>query len=298
VRVGFIGLGRMGRPMAENILAAGHTLVVHNRSPEPVAALAARGAVAADTPAASAGRAEVVCLCLPDPEAVRQVVAGPGGLLEAVCPGLTVVDFSTVDPETSRAMAGLLSERGAFYLDAPVSGGTVGARAGTLTVMVGGDGAAFERARPVLEVVGRHITHVGPSGTGSAVKLANQLIVGVTTAAIAEAMVLVARAGVRPDVAAAVLRSGFARSVVLERHLSDFILKGAFEPAFKLELLEKDVRLACDLGRQTGVRLLVTNLVHQVLVEAKALGFGDQDMAAAIRPLERLAGVEVRAPEV
>lgn len=292
--VGFIGLGRMGRPMAENLIRAGFRLVVYNRSPASAAALAEQGAESAEGPAAVAAAADVVCTCLPDPPAVEAVLAGPGGAFAAARAGQVYVDFSTVGPGTSRAMAALAAARGAAFVDAPVSGGVAGARDGTLAVMAGGDPEAFTRARPVLEAVGRHVVRVGPSGAGAITKLANQMIVGITTMAIAEALVLATKAGADPAVVAGVLGAGFADSVVFQRHVPGFILPRNFEAAFKLSLLEKDVRLACDLGRETGVRILATNLTQQMLEEAKAMGFGDLDMAAAIRVLETIAGVEVR----
>lgn len=295
--VGFIGLGRMGRPMAENLLRAGYRLVVHNRSRAPVELLVAEGAEAANDPAAVAQAADVICTCLPDPPAVEAVLAGPGGALGVARQGQVFVDFSTVGPATSRAMAAAAEARGAAFLDAPVSGGVTGARQATLAVMVGGPAEAFARVRPLLEVLGRHVVHVGPSGAGAVTKLANQMIVGITTLAIAEALVLATKAGADPAVVAGVLGAGFANSTVFQRHVPGFILPGTFEAAFKLELLEKDVRLACDLGREAGVRLLHTSLAQQLLTEARALGFGELDMAAAIRPLEMLAGVEVRAAD-
>jgi 3-hydroxyisobutyrate dehydrogenase len=293
--VGFIGLGKMGRPMSRNIVKAGFPLAVANRSQQVVRELAAEGATPAATPAEVAGAAEIVCLCLPVPATVEEVVLGPGGVVEGIRPGSIVVDFSTIGPGTCRKAAAALEEKGAGYLDAPVSGGTTGAEAGTLTVMVGGDKASYERALPVLQRVGRKIVYAGPVGAGAVVKLMNQLLVGINLAGAAEAMVLGVKAGVDPRLLYETIASATGNSSQLERCFPEMILKGNFEAMFSVDLLHKDLSLGVEVGKDNRVRLLLGALAVQVFEEAREAGFGDEDIAAVIRPLERLTGVEVRA---
>lgn len=294
MQLGFIGTGRMGRPMCENLLERGHQLVAFNRSRPNLEALASMGATIAGS-AAEVGRGcEIAMLCLPGPAEVQEVVLGPDGLLEGLHAGQTLIDFSSVDPGTSRKIAGAVGEKGVRFLDAPVSGGTVGAQQATLTIMVGGDQATFDACLPVLQCLGKNITLAGPVGSGSVVKIANQLLVGVTTAAVSEAFVLGTKAGVDPQTMFNILSTGFAGSTILNRHLPNFVFKRDFTAGFALDLLNKDVRLALDLGRQLGVRLLMTAQADQVVQEARNEGLGGNDMSAAILPLERLAGVEVK----
>lgn len=294
-RVGFVGLGNMGLPMARNIARAGLPLTVHNRSAGPADELAEEGVAVAASPAAVAAGSDVICLCVSDPAAVEAVVAGPDGVLAGARPGLLVIDFSTIDPGSARSCAALAAQLGVHWVDAPVSGGTVGAEKGTLTVMVGGADDDVALARPVLEAVGQNISHLGPVGAGSTVKLLNQMIVGITTAAVAEAMVLAETSGMDPERVHEVLSTGLAGSAVLSRHVPQFILPRHFQPGFALRLLTKDIRLAGELGREQGVPLEVTALVEQLLERAIAAGHGDEDMAALVRPLENAVGVTVGA---
>jgi 3-hydroxyisobutyrate dehydrogenase len=294
---GFIGLGKMGRPMALNIMKKGIPLTVANRSRRVVEELAAQGATAARGPAEVAGRAQIVCLCLPVPATVEEVVLGPGGVAEGIRPGSLVVDFSTIGPSTCRSVAAALQARGASYLDAPVSGGTTGAEAATLTVMVGGDRGAFERALPLLHAVGKKIVYAGPVGAGSVVKLLNQLLVGINLAGAAEAMVLGVKAGVDPQLLYDTISSATGNSAQLQRNFPDLIFKGNFEAMFSVDLLHKDLTLGVEVGKENRVRLLLGALAVQIFEEARALGHGAEDIAAVIRPLERLAGVEVRSPK-
>jgi 3-hydroxyisobutyrate dehydrogenase len=293
--VGFIGLGRMGRPMSLNILKKGFPLTVHNRSRKVVDDLAAAGAAPATSPAEVAARSDVVCLCLPMPATVEEVVLGPRGVIEGIRPGSVVVDFSTIGPSTCKAVAGALAGRDATYLDAPVSGGTTGAEAGTLTIMVGGDRAQFERVLPVLEAVGKKIVYAGPVGAGAVVKLVNQLLVGINLAGAVEGMVLGVKAGVDPQLLYETISSATGNSFQLQRCFPDLILKGDFTNMFSVNLLHKDLTLGVEVGRENHVRLLLGALAQQVFEEARDLGYGDEDIAAVVKPLERLAGVEVRA---
>ncbi|HEV2123437.1 MAG TPA: NAD(P)-dependent oxidoreductase [Chloroflexota bacterium] len=294
VSVGFIGLGKMGRPMSLNILKKGFPLTIANRSRPVVDQVASKGARAANNPAEVASQVDVVCLCLPVPATVEEVVLGENGVLEGVRPGSVVLDFSTIGPATCRAVAARLREKDAWYLDAPVSGGTTGAEAGTLTIMVGGERAQYDRTLPIIEAVGKKIVYAGPVGAGSVVKLMNQLLVGINLAGAAEAMVLGTKAGVEPQLLLDVISSATGNSAQLQRNFPDLIFKRHFEAMFSVDLLHKDVGLGLDVGKENRVRMLMSALALQILEEARDLGHGEEDIAALIRPLERLAGVEVK----
>ena len=294
-RVGFIGLGRMGRPMSLNILKKGFPLTVSNRSRGVVDDLAGQGATPAATPAEVAAQAEIVCLCLPVPATIEEVVLGPDGVREGIKPGSVVLDFSTIGPSTCRQVAAALQEQNVAYVDAPVSGGTTGAEAGTLTIMVGGERQEYERVLPVLQAVGKKIVYAGPVGAGAVVKLMNQLLVGINLAGAAEAMVLGTKAGVDPQLLYDTISSATGNSFQLQRCFPDLIFKGDFTNMFSVDLLHKDLALGVDVGKENRVRLLLGALALQVFEEARDLGWGSEDIAAVIKPLERLAGVEVRA---
>ncbi len=293
--VGFIGLGKMGRPMSLNILKKGFPLTVSNRSRRVVDDVAAQGARAAGDPAEVAEHADVVCLCLPVPATVEEVVLGEAGVIERIKPGSVVLDFSTIGPGTCRAVAARLKEKNCWYVDAPVSGGTTGAEAGTLTIMAGGERAQYDRVLPVLEAVGKKIVYAGPVGAGAVVKLMNQLLVGINLAGAAEAMVLGAKAGVDPTLLYETIASATGNSFQLQRCFPELVLKGKFEAMFSVDLLHKDLALGLEVGKETRVRMLLGALALQVFEEAREAGFGAEDIAAVIRPLEKLAGVEVRA---
>ncbi len=294
-RVGFIGLGRMGRPMSLNILKKGFPLTVSNRSRGVVDELAGEGATPAGTPAEVAAQAEIVCLCLPVPATVEEVVLGPDGVREGIKPGSVVLDFSTIGPSTCRQVAAALQEQNVSYVDAPVSGGTTGAEAGTLTIMVGGERREYERVLPVLQAVGKKIVYAGPVGAGAVVKLMNQLLVGINLAGAAEAMVLGTKAGVDPQLLYDTISSATGNSFQLQRCFPDLIFKGDFTNMFSVDLLHKDLALGVEVGKENRVRLLLGALALQIFEEARDLGFGGEDIAAVIQPLERLAGVDVRA---
>jgi 3-hydroxyisobutyrate dehydrogenase-like beta-hydroxyacid dehydrogenase len=281
--------------MSLNILKKGFPLTVSNRSRGVVDDLAGQGATPAATPAEVAARSEIVCLCLPVPATVEDVVLGQNGVREGIKPGSVVLDFSTIGPSTCQHVAAALKEQQVSYLDAPVSGGTTGAEAGTLTIMVGGERREYERALPVLQAVGKKIVYAGPVGAGAVVKLMNQLLVGINLAGAAEAMVLGAKAGVDPQLLYDTISSATGNSFQLQRCFPDLILKGDFTNMFSVDLLHKDLALGVDVGRENRVRLLLGALALQVFEEARDLGLGGEDIAAAIKPLERLAGVEVRA---
>lgn len=253
-RIGFIGLGVMGRPMALNLLRAGYPLTVHSRSRPPVDELVAAGATSADSPSMVASMADVVIAMLPDTPDVEAVILGPGGVIEAARSGLMVIDMSTINPIGARGIGAALAKRGIAFLDAPVSGGQQGAEGATLSIMVGGSPPDFERALPILEALGRTILLVGQIGAGQVAKACNQLIVAATIEAVAEALTLAERAGVAPGTVRAALLGGFAQSRVLEVH-GERMLEGNFQPGFRARLHLKDARIVEALATAVGVEL-------------------------------------------
>lgn len=288
--LGFIGLGMMGASMAANLHRAGFVLRVHTRSRHRAAPLEAAGAAWAATPLDAARGAACVAICVPDTSDVEAVLFGAGGVAAGLAEGAVVLDFSTIDAEATRGFARrLLAERGAFLLDSPVSGGPQGARDATLTCMVGGDGRAFEAALPVLRAVGRTITHLGPSGAGQVCKAANQLILAATMQAVAEALALGRAAGLDPGTMRAALLGGSARSVVLEKHALRMI-EGDLTPAFRAELLRKDLRLAAAALRAHGVFAPGTAVVGQMLEALVGAGRGKQDASALGALVAELSG--------
>lgn len=289
MRVGFVGLGIMGKPMARNLLRAGHEVTVHNRSRPPVEELVAQGAADGGSPRGVAERSEVVITMLPDTPDVEQVTFGPQGLVEGLRPGSVLVDMSTISPVATRSMAARLQERGVAMLDAPVSGGQRGAEEGTLSIMVGGDPQTFERVRPILEVLGKNVVHVGPVGAGQVCKACNQVVVALTIQAVAEALVLAERNGVDPRRVRQALLGGFAGSRILEVH-GQRMLDGDLRPGFRARLHHKDLRIALETGRSAGVPLLGTALVHELLGVLVARGWGDLDHSALVRLVSELAG--------
>lgn len=296
-RVGFIGLGAMGLPMARNILRAGIPLTVWARRPEQAAAIRAEGASWADSPTDLARQSDVVILIVTSSPDVQGLVAGPEGLLEGARDGLVIVDMSTIAPAVTRALHAQAQEHGVRFLDAPVSGGTQGAQAGTLTIMVGGDAAAFAQVKPVLDVMGKNVFHVGPSGAGEVIKLVNNVLVGIIAAAIAEAFVLGTKAGADVATMAEVVGVSAGASWQLANQFPLRAFSGTFHPGFMTDLLIKDLGLALDLGAEQGAPLFLTALSRQLFGEARAAGFGRDDYTSVLRILEAAAGVEVRADQ-
>jgi 3-hydroxyisobutyrate dehydrogenase-like beta-hydroxyacid dehydrogenase len=284
--VGFIGLGALGAPMAANLLARGFPLTVHNRTRERELPLAEAGARRAATAAAAARGADVLALCLSDDAAVAAVLLGEGGdaaaAVAGLAPGALVVDFSTIAPGTSRAMAAALAGRGVAYLDAPVTGGTEGARAGTLAVLVGGAATDLERARPVLEAVGRTITPIGAVGAGQAAKAVNQVLVAGSYAAVAEALALGQRLGLPMEEVRQALVGGAAGSWALE-HRGGAMLRGEFPLGFRLRLHRKDLAIALEAAAAGGLELPVADLVAAMEDDLIASGHGDEDVSALAR---------------
>ena len=292
-KVGFIGLGIMGRPMAKNLMEAGYELVVHNRSPEKAEELAKEGnATAAASPGQVAQACDIVITMLPDSPDVEAVVAGEGGVLEGIRDGALLVDMSTISPVVTKELSEMVREKGASMLDAPVSGGDVGAIEGALSIMVGGSEKDFERARPLFDVMGKAATHVGPIGAGQVVKACNQIVVALTIEAVSEALVLGSKGGVKPEKLVEALSGGLAGSAVMEAKKEKFFSHD-FEPGFRIELHHKDLGIALAAGREYGVALPATAIVDQMLEALKAKGRGDSDHSALLTLLEEAAQHEI-----
>jgi 2-hydroxy-3-oxopropionate reductase len=289
-RIGFIGLGIMGKPMAANLLAAGYPLTVHSRGRGPVDELAGLGASPATSARDVAAASDVVITMLPDSPDVEAVVLGPDGVGDGIAPGALYVDMSTIAPAVSRSIAVTLAERGVEAVDAPVSGGETAARAGELSIMAGGADEAVARAQPIFDVLGKATTHIGPPGAGQVAKAANQVVVALTIQAVAEALVLARKAGADPARVRAALLGGFAQSRVLDVH-GQRMLDGAYDPGFKLRLHRKDLAIALQLSREQEVPLLATAQAAQLMDALLAGGAGDRDHSAIATLYEQLAGV-------
>ena len=287
-RVGFIGLGLMGRPMARRLLAAGYGLTVHNRSRGPAEELASMGAFPAGSPREVAERSEAVLLMLPDSAEVEQVVLGKDGLIEGLRAGSVVVDCSTVSPETEVRIAAKLKEIGVDYLDAPVTGSTPAAEGGTLTFMVGGERAAFERVLPILRHLGSRIEHMGPVGHGQLTKLCNQIAVAGNLLAAAEAVLFAKRVGLDPKRVIEVIGAGAASSWQLV-NLGPKMVERDFRPGFKAVHLKKDLRIVMEVSERHSLPLPLASLAWQMVRSLVALGYGEQGTQAVIEVLERLA---------
>ncbi len=296
VKIGYIGLGLMGKPMARNLLKAGYSLTVHNRSRGAVHELAREGAAAANSPVEVATAVDFLITCLPGPVEVEEVYLGPNGAISGLRPGAIVIEMSTIDPDTHKKLAAAAGEKGAGYLDCPVSGGPSGAQAGNLSIMVGGDAAILDRARPVLDVLGdpEHIYHMGPTGNGAIVKLVNNMLLAINCLGVIEGLVLGTKAGLDPEQLVDVISnsSGTSRMFLMG---GPSVLRRNFEPGFMVNSLHKDAYLATALGKANGVRLLAGTLATQVLEETKAAGFGGKSIFAQILPLEANAGIEVKS---
>jgi 2-hydroxy-3-oxopropionate reductase len=291
VKLGWIGLGIMGAPMAGHLRAAGHELFVATRSKVPQALVDA-GAVVCRTPADVARAADVVFTMVPDTPDVEAVLFGEHGVAAGLSAGKAVVDMSSISPIATKAFAQRIGALGCDYLDAPVSGGEVGAKAASLTIMAGGTEAAFERVRPLLALVGRNITHVGGVGDGQTTKVANQIIVALNIAAVAEALVFAAKAGADPAKVRQALTGGFAASRILEVH-GERMIQRSFEPGFRIALHQKDLGLALQGAKAIGVALPQTAGAAQLMQACAAQGWDQLDHSALVRALELLARHEV-----
>ncbi len=300
--VGFIGLGCMGKPMARNLIKAGYELTVASRSPGPVDELKAEGARVASTPREVAEASDLVITMLPNSPDVEQVCCGAdtGGdsiinaaNLSGRSRSLIVVDMSTISPQVSIAIGERLAKQGVRYMEAPVSGGDVGAISGSLSIMAGGSEEVFNAVLPVMQVLGKSIIRVGELGAGQTTKLANNIICATTIEAVAEAFVFGAKAGIDPEKMFEAIRGGAAQCWSMDLKVPK-IVKRDFEPGFKIKLHVKDLRLALDAGREIGAPLPITEKVCAMFEELNAEGHGEEDNGALVKVLEKLAGVEVR----
>lgn len=281
-------MGLMGRPMAKNLMDAGYELVVHNRTQSKAVELAKEGATAVGTPREVAEQSDVIITMLPDSPDVEQVVAGDNGVLEGIRSGALLVDMSTISPVVTRDLATQIEAKGASMLDAPVSGGDVGAMEGILSIMVGGDASDFERAKPLFDVMGKTVVHMGPTGAGQVTKAANQVVVGLTIAAVSEALLLGSKGGVSPEKILDVLGGGLAGNRVMEVKREKF-LSHDFEPGFRSELHHKDLGIALAAGRDYGVVLPMTASVDQLYLAMKRKGWGGEDHSGLLLLIEDLS---------
>jgi 3-hydroxyisobutyrate dehydrogenase-like beta-hydroxyacid dehydrogenase len=297
VRAGFVGVGNIGRPMAGHLLAAGHKLVVHDTRPEAAADLLAAGAVWAESPADLAARCDVVATCLPGPAEMEQVCLGSAGILEGIRPGTLYVDHTTNSPLLVRRVHARLGAKGVPMLDAPVSGGMEGARTRDLLVMVGGERAVFERARPVLETVARRVRYTGGIGSGSIAKIMHNCASFTLDLVMAECWTVAVKAGVDPAVIVDVFNeAALGHMMSLKVRLPATYLRGDFAPRFSLALARKDLGLAIELARATDVPLRLGALCEQEMVAAMARGWADRDSSIFLTLQEERAGVQVRLP--
>jgi len=289
--IGFIGLGVMGKPMAKNLMKKGHALVVHNRSRAPADELAAAGAVAAASPAQVAQQSSIVITMLPDTPDVEVVLTGGDGVVSALRPNTVVIDMSSISPVVTRKLAAAIAARGGTMLDAPVSGGEIGAINAALSIMVGGDARAFEQVKPILACMGNpeRIVYIGDSGAGQICKICNQVAIGGALAGVSEAFALARKAGVDATRVRQALLGGFAASRVLEVH-GERMLKGDYKPGFRTRLYQKDLRIANEAAMANGVAMPATAIVTQLVNALVAAGGADLDYAAMGTVLFGLAG--------
>ncbi|HNB51612.1 MAG TPA: NAD(P)-dependent oxidoreductase [Anaerolineales bacterium] len=290
--IGFIGLGIMGRGMTHNLLNKGHHVTVWNRTPARMEELVRAGATAANSPADLAAQCDVILICVSDTPDVEAVILGENGVLSGVKAGSLVVDHSTISPQTTKEMAAKLREKGAAMLDAPVSGGSEGAAKGTLSIMVGGEEADFQRALPVLEAYGKTITHVGPQGAGQMVKLVNQILVVVTELAVCEGLLFAQAGGLDLNKTLDAVKGGAAGSWMLANRGPQMIARD-WRPGFTIDLQQKDLRLVLEAADQLGLPLMATGMVFQMYRALQAQGLGSEGNHALVKALEGMSGVVV-----
>ncbi len=295
-RIGFVGLGMMGLPMAKNLVEAGYTVTVFDLDAGAIEEAQEFGASPASTGAEVAAQSDIIITMVPDSPHVEAAIAGNGGIIEGIRAESVVIEMSTILPETGRRMAELLAEKGADFVDAPVTGGVAGAEAGSMSILVGGDAEAFERTLPVLSILGGDITHMGPVGAGHTTKIANQLIGVATLAGLSEAFVLAKKSGLDMQTFYAAVKNGAGRSWALET-LGPKILKGDFSPGFMVKHMQKDLRLAGQLADDTGTSIPTTSLIAQLYhaVQAESPEAINQGHQALIQAIEKLSNAEARS---
>lgn len=288
-KIGFVGLGLMGSRMALNLVRAGYPVTVYNRTPEKTKPLAEAGATVAGSLAEAARNSEIVITMVSDSAALQAVVLGADGLLNSLQPDAVLIDMSTVDPKVSRELAEAVRARGAHMLDAPVSGSTLLAEQGTLSIMVGGEESVHERVREVLLKIGSRTTHVGPNGTAASLKLAVNIVIGVTMQVLAESIVLAERAGVAREIAVEVLSNSAVASPFL-KYKAPQLLQPLGPAAFTVSMMQKDFTMALQMAREAGVPIPATAVANEVVTMARGLGLGDYDMAAVTNVIRQLSG--------
>jgi 2-hydroxy-3-oxopropionate reductase len=288
-KVGYIGLGLMGKSMARNILKAGFPLTVHNRSQAAVVELQREGARIAATPAEIAAQVDVVITNLPDSPDVEEVVYGEQGIIETAKEGQIFIDNSTIKPASARLIAEKLGQKGVACLDAPVSGGDIGAQQGTLAIMVGGPGEALEQVKPILEAMGKKITHVGEAGAGQIAKAANQIMVAAQMVAMGELLIFARKAGADPEKVVAAIQGGAAQCWTLDVK-PDRLFSGNREPGFKAYMQAKDLGIVSDTAREYGIPLIAASVHDQLFNAMLEMGMGDKDNSAVIGVMEALTG--------
>lgn len=291
LKLGFVGLGIMGAPMAGHLVAAGHEVFIHTRSKIPDE-LASSSAIPCDSPAEVASKADIIITMLPDTPDVEKVLFGENGIASALSKGKVVIDMSSISPIASKEFAQKINEMGCEYLDAPVSGGQLGAKGATLTIMVGGTEATFTKVKPIFDLMGKNITLVGGNGAGQITKVANQIIVALNIEAVAEALVFASKAGADPAKVREALMGGFASSKILEVH-GERMIKRAFDPGFRIELHQKDLNLALSSAKALGVSLPNTATAQELLNSCSAHGGKAWDHSAMVRALEKMANFEI-----
>src|SRR6266566_6717124 len=296
MRIGFIGLGNMGGPMALNLMKAGHALVVHDVRPDAAKPHLDGGAKWADSPKALARASELILTSLPGPKEVEAVALGPDGIIHGAVPGTVYADLSTGSPTVMRKLHAAFKDKGVHVLDAPVSGGVWGAQRGTLQIMVGGDESLFHHLKPVFEAMGDKVAYMGEIGCGTIAKLVHNMIGICTRQVVAEAFTLGVKAGVRPEALLAAVKGGaFGQGLLLTQVLPEIVFKGDFDTIrFALRLARKDLGLATELAREYNVPMEMAALAEQTLIEALARGWGDKDFSAPFMLQEERAGVKVR----
>ena len=295
MKVGFIGLGAMGRPMAKRIKAAGFDLAVYDVMVPAVEEMVSLGAVSKAGPGEVAAFADVVCSSLPNSAILKDVMLGENGVINSLKPGSLGIDLSSVEPQVSRQLAEAVKAKGSAMIDAPVSGGVVGAENGTLTIMVGGEKEDLDKARKVLQHLGKKVFHVGGSGSGQAIKLVNNLLLGANMAAAAEALTLGKKLGLTPEAMLDIISQSSGASYALSAKAEKFIFPGKFDPGFAVDLQYKDLELAVSTAKSLSVPLPMGNTAQQLYEIAKASGRGREDISSVIKFFEEMAKTEVRS---
>ncbi len=291
-KLGFIGLGIMGKPMSLNLLKAGFDVTVYNRTESKTADPVSRGAKKAGTPAEAAANSTIIITIVSDTPDVESVILGPNGVIETIKPDSVVIDMSTISPEVTREIVARLKEKGAHMLDAPVSGGEQGAIDGTLSIMVGGETTIFERCLPILQTMGKNVIHVGSNGMGQTVKLVNQILVSGTLNSVVEALIYAQKSGVDLEKTIDAVKGGAAGSWQLT-NLAPRIIERDFRPGFMIDLMVKDLKLVIGSAREMGINLPVTSQVKEMYEKLQAEGKGKNGTQALIKALEEITGIQV-----